>query len=201
MAADPPELWLARHGETEWTIARRHTGSTDVPLTDNGREQARALAGSLEGVKFDLVLSSPLSRAEETARLVGLEATPEPRLVEWDYGEYEGRTTAEIRAERPDWDLWRDGCPGGETPEAIARRLEPLVEELRPRRGKRIALFGHGHCLRALTGCWLGLGVEGGRWLALGTASLSRLGCEHGNPVVTLWNQQNHAPSDGRRSS
>ena len=183
-----PEIWLGRHGETEWTIRRRHTGTTDIPLTDRGREQAKRLAEHFAGVEFELVLSSPMSRALETARLAGLEAAVDERLVEWDYGEYEGMTTAEIKQSRPDWDLWRDGCPGGEDAGAIAARLEPLLDELRGRDGGRIALFGHGHCLRALAGNWVGLGPEGGRVLLLGTATLSILGVEHGGPVVASWN-------------
>jgi broad specificity phosphatase PhoE len=196
MAPDPPELWLARHGETEWTVSGRHTGITDIPLTENGREQARGLARSLAAVSFDLVLSSPRQRAEETARLTGLEPEPEERLTEWNYGDYEGQTTAEIQRERPGWDLWRDGCPGGEQPADVAARLKPLLDRLREREGERIALFGHGHCFRALAGCWVELGVEAGRSLGLGTASLSVLGSEHGAPVIQLWNQQNHAQPD-----
>jgi broad specificity phosphatase PhoE len=195
MRSAPPELWLGRHGETEWTVSHRHTGTTDIPLTDRGREQARELGRSLAGVDFDLVLSSPRQRAEETARLAGLEPESEERLTEWDYGEYEGLTTAEIQRERPDWDLWRDGCPGGEQAADVAARLKPLLDRLRGRGGDRIALFGHGHCLRALAGCWLELGVEAGRSLGLGTASLSVLGSEHGAPVIQLWNQLNHPPS------
>jgi probable phosphoglycerate mutase len=184
----PPEIWLVRHGETEWTLDRRHTGTTDIPLTDRGREQARRLAASFAGVEFGLALSSPMSRAEETARLAGLDATADARLVEWDYGEYEGRTTAEIREERPGWDLWRDGCPGGEDAGAVERRLEPLLEELRGRDRGRVALFGHAHCFRVLAASWVGLGAAGGRALMLGTASLSVLGVEHGGPVISRWN-------------
>ena len=183
-----PEIWLGRHGETEWTIGRRHTGSTDVPLTDRGVEEAKRLGASFAGVEFDLVLSSPLSRALETARAVGLEPQVDERLVEWDYGEYEGRTTAQIKEERPDWELWRDGCPGGESAADVAARLKPLLDELRERDGGRVAIFGHGHCLRALAGNWVGLGPEGGRVLLLGTAALSVLGSEHGGPVVASWN-------------
>jgi broad specificity phosphatase PhoE len=142
-------------------------------------------------VSFDIVLTSPMQRAEETARLAGLEPKPDPRLTEWNYGEYEGRTTADIQSERPGWELWRDGCPGGEAAADIEARLRPLLEELRTREGERIALFGHGHCLRALAGSWLGLGVvDGGRALKLGTASLSLLSSEHGNPVIERWNEQ-----------
>lgn len=183
-----PEIWLARHGETEWTVSRRHTGSTDIPLTDRGREQARSLGSSFEDIEFDLVLSSPASRAIETAGLAGLQPVIEPRLHEWDYGEYEGLTTAEIQVERPDWFLFRDGCPGGEDPTGIGQRLEPLLDELRARDGQRIVLFGHAHCFRALAGCWLGLGAESGRALTLGTASLSVMGVEHGRAAIVHWN-------------
>lgn len=189
MPESPPEIWLGRHGETEWTISRQHTGTIDIPLTDRGRKEARLLAGSFGAVAFDLVLSSPLSRAAETARLAGLEPRLDERLVEWDYGEYEGRTTAEIRRERPGWDLWRDGCPGGETIAEVDARLEPLLGELRERAGERIAIFGHGHCLRALAASWVGLGPVAGRALLLGTASLSVLGSEHDVPVIASWNR------------
>ncbi len=184
----PPELWLARHGETEWTVSRQHTGSTDIPLTERGREQARALLPSFEGIDFDLVLSSPASRAVETAELAGFEPDIDERLREWDYGDYEGLTTAEIQRDRPGWFLFRDGCPNGEDPTGIGQRLEPLLDELRGRTGQRIALFGHAHCFRALAGCWLGLGAEAGRALTLGTASLSVIGSEHGRPAIAHWN-------------
>jgi broad specificity phosphatase PhoE len=183
-----PELWLGRHGETEWTLSRQHTGTTDIPLTEHGRQQARSLAASFEGIGFDLVLSSPMRRAEETARLVGLEPRADDRLREWNYGEYEGRTTAEIQAERPGWDLWRDGCPGGERAEDVGARLRPLLDELRERTGGRVVLFGHAHCFRVLAASWLELGAQAGRALTLGTASLSVLGVEHGRPVIAHWN-------------
>jgi len=183
-----PEVWLARHGETEWTVSRRHTGSTDIPLTRRGREQAKALAPSFDGIEFDLVLSSPASRAIETAELAGFEPEIEPRLHEWDYGEYEGLTTAEIHQTRPDWFLFRDGCPGGEDPTGIGQRLEPLLDEIRARGDRRIVLFGHAHCFRALAGCWLGLGAESGRAFTLGTASLSVIGVEHDRPAIVHWN-------------
>jgi len=184
----PPELWLARHGETEWTVSRQHTGSTDIPLTERGREQARELLPSFEGIDFDLVLSSPASRAVETAELAGFEPEIDQRLREWDYGDYEGMTTVEIQRDRPGWFLFRDGCPNGEDPTGIGQRLAPLLEELLGMSGQRIALFGHAHCFRALAGCWLGLGAEAGRALTLGTASLSVIGVEHGRPAIAHWN-------------
>jgi len=188
VAASLPEIWLGRHGETEWTISRQHTGTTDIPLTGRGREEAKLLGQSFADAEFDLVLSSPLSRAVDTARLTGLEPTLDVRLVEWDYGDYEGLTTAEIKRDRPDWDLWRDGCPGGETAADVGARLRPLLEELRAHDDGRVAIFGHGHCLRALAGSWLELGAEAGRALLLGTASLSIMSSEHGAPVITSWN-------------
>ena len=181
-------MWLARHGETEWTQTRRHTGTTDIPLTERGREQARALIPSFEGIQFDDVLSSPMQRAEETARLIGLDPVPDERLMEWNYGKYEGRTAAEIQGERPGWDLWRDGCPGGEQADDVARRLEPLLDHLRTGGERRVVLFGHAHCFRVLAGSWLELGAMAGRALTLGTASLSVMATEHGNPVIAHWN-------------
>ena len=181
-------MWLARHGETEWTQSRQHTGTTDIPLTERGREQARAEAHHFKGIEFGRVLSSPMQRAEETAHLVGLDPVPDDRLMEWNYGEYEGRTTADIQRERPGWDLWRDGCPGGEKLDDVVRRLEPLLDELRVCGETRVVLFGHGHCFRVLAGSWLGLGGIAGRSLALGTASLSVMATEHGNPVIAHWN-------------
>jgi probable phosphoglycerate mutase len=183
-----PEIWIGRHGETEWTKTGRHTGSTEVPLTEAGREQARRLGKRFEGTEFDLVLSSPLGRSEETARLCGFDPQRDERLREWDYGEYEGRTTREIRGESPGWDLWTDGCPGGESLDDVVERLEPLIEDLRARPNQRIAVFGHGHLSRAFAGCWIQLGGIAGRALKLGTASLSVLGVEHENPVISLWN-------------
>ncbi|MSO40843.1 MAG: histidine phosphatase family protein [Solirubrobacterales bacterium] len=183
-----PEIWIGRHGETEWTKSGQHTGTTDLPLTENGRDQARRLGKRFEGVEFDLVLSSPLGRAQETARLCGLDPQPEERLREWDYGEYEGLTTKEIRVGKPGWELWTDGCPGGESLDDVVARLEPLIAELRAREDQRIALFGHGHLSRAFTACWIQLGGFAGQALKLGTASLSVMGVEHGNPVLILWN-------------
>lgn len=182
-------MWLARHGETEWTNTRQHTGTTDIRLTEHGREQARAMAPHFRGIEFGLGLTSPMHRAQETAHLVGIEAPePDDRLMEWNYGEYEGRTTAEIQRERPGWDLWLDGCPGGEQLDDVVRRLEPLLDELRVCGESRVVLFGHGHCFRALAGSWLELGGIAGRSLVLGTASLSVMATEHGNPVIAHWN-------------
>jgi len=185
------ELYLVRHGETEWSRARRHTGRTDVSLSPAGEAEAQALGAHLDGLEVDRVLASPLARATTTARLAGfgerLETTR--ALLEFDYGEYEGLTTPQIRAGRPGWDLFRDGCPGGETVGAVAERAWRLVAELTDGDG-RVMLFGHGHQLRILTTCYLGLPPDAARHLFLGTASVSVLGREHDWPAVLLWNEQ-----------
>jgi broad specificity phosphatase PhoE len=185
------ELYLIRHGETEWSRARRHTGRTDLPLSPVGEAEARALGQHLRGLEVDRVLSSPLRRATATAALAGFGDRVEltDALLEFDYGEYEGLTTAEIRAARPGWDLFRDGCPGGETVETAAARARKLLDSLNPSDG-RIMLFSHGHQLRILTTCYLGLPPDTARHLFLGTASLSVLGVEHEWPAVLLWNEQ-----------
>jgi broad specificity phosphatase PhoE len=185
------ELYLVRHGETAWSRARRHTGRTDVPLSPAGEAEARALGAHLDGLQVDRALASPMGRATATARLAGfgdrLETTPV--LLEFDYGDYEGLTSTQIRARRPGWDLFRDGCPGGETAGAVAGRARPLVAELTAADG-RVMLFGHGHQLRILTACYLGLDPDAARHLFLGTASVSVLGREHDWPAVLLWNEQ-----------
>lgn len=190
MATAPPEVVLARHGETEWSAALKHTGFTDIPLTPTGREQAAALRAPLAGRDFALVLSSPLARAVDTCWGAGLGERAELRdeLREWDYGEYEGWTTAEIRERRPQWRLWRDGCPGGESFEQLAARADRLVGELRALEGDAV-LFAHGHILRILTARWLGLPAQRGASFALGTATLGALGWERENPVIRRWNQ------------
>lgn len=181
---------LARHGQTEWSLSGQHTGSTDIPLTEEGRRQARALASRLAGREFALVLSSPLSRALETCRLAGLGDRVQVRaeLREWDYGEYEGLTTEQIRERDPGWHLFDDGCPGGETAEQVGARVDRVVAELRAAGGDA-AVFGHGHCLRVLAARWLERpACEGGRF-ALSTATLSELGGEHDRPAMWLWNE------------
>jgi broad specificity phosphatase PhoE len=185
------ELYLVRHGETEWSRARRHTGRTDLPLSPAGEAEAAALGRHLRGLEIDRVLSSPMTRAVSTARLAGLGDRVEltDTLLEFDYGEYEGRTTAEIRATRPGWDLFRDGCPGGETIEDAAGRARALLAELAGSDG-RVLLCSHGHQLRILTACFLGLPPDAARHLFLGTASLSVLGVEHEWPAILLWNEQ-----------
>jgi broad specificity phosphatase PhoE len=185
------ELWLIRHGETEWSRARRHTGRTDLALSSAGVAEARALGRHLRGLEADRVLSSPLTRARATAELAGFGDRLElsDTLLEFDYGEYEGLTTAEIRAVRPGWDLFRDGCPGGETVEAAAARAGKLLDTLTDTED-RVVLFSHGHQLRILTACYLGLPPDAARHLFLGTASLSVVGTEHEWPAILLWNEQ-----------
>jgi broad specificity phosphatase PhoE len=183
------EILLVRHGETEWSRDRKHTGRTDIPLTEIGRKEAAMLRDSLAGRSFARVLSSPLSRALETCRLAGLgdEVELTDDLREWDYGEYEGITTAEIREGRPDWYLWRDGCPGGETAADVGLRADRVIASLAGVEGEA-ALFAHGHVLRVLTARWLGLGPEAGALFKLDTGTLSALGYERETRVITRWN-------------
>jgi broad specificity phosphatase PhoE len=179
---------LVRHGETEWTRDGRHTGRTDIPLIDRGRQQAMRLRGELAGWRLALVLTSPLSRAFETCRLVGFgdRAQPRPDLLEWDYGRYEGLTSAQIAATRPGWSLWRDGGPDGETAADVGQRVDRVIAEVRAAAGDAL-LFAHGHVLRVLTARWLGEPPDGGRHYALETAALSVLGYEHQDPVIWRW--------------
>jgi len=183
------ELWLLRHGETEWSRSGAHTGKTDIPLTPAGRENAVAMGRRLAGRRFTLVLTSPLERARETCRLAGYgaEARTDPNLVEWDYGDYEGRTTAEIQQEAPGWSLWDGGVPHGETAAQVGARAE-LVIQRALEAGGDVALFAHGHILRILAARWLGLDADAGRFFALDTASMSTLGYEHSTRVITRWN-------------
>jgi broad specificity phosphatase PhoE len=183
------EIVLVRHGETEWSRDMRHTGRTDVPLTEKGRRQAEMLREALAERSFARVLSSPLQRALETCRLAGIGDRAELRdeLVEWDYGEYEGITTRDIREERPGWYLWRDGSPGGETAGQVGARVDPLVADLKAGGGD-VALFAHGHILRVLTARWLGLPPEDGALFALATATVSVLGFERETAVIRRWN-------------
>jgi broad specificity phosphatase PhoE len=184
------EVVLVRHGETDWTRTRQHTGRTDLPLDEEGREQARPVGEALRGRTFGLVLTSPLRRARETAELAGFRAVAQDRddLAEWDYGDYEGRTTKEIRAERPDWSLWRDGVPGGETPADVGRRADRVIDEVRAA-GVDTLVFGHGHQLRVLAARWLGLEPADGRLFVLGTATISVLGYERETPAMLRWNE------------
>jgi probable phosphoglycerate mutase len=182
---------LVRHGETEWSRSRQHTGRTDLPLTGEGRRRAEALRRPLRAAgPFALVLTSPLLRARATANLAGFAAEAQARddLREWDYGAYEGRTTAAIREERPDWDLWRDGCPDGEQPADVAARVDRVVAELRALDGGRALVFGHSHCLRVLAARWLEQPGAFGRHLPLATAAVSALGYERESPALITWN-------------
>jgi probable phosphoglycerate mutase len=197
----PGQLWLVRHGETEWSAAGRHTGRTDLRLTDAGRAQARALAGVLAGHSFAAVRTSPLERARETSVLAGFgdRAVPDVDLVEWDYGDYEGQTTAHIQASRPGWSLWDDGCPGGETADDVGARADRVIATARAEPGD-VAVFAHGHLLRVLAARWLGLHPGDGALFALDTASVSVLGWEHDDAVIRQWNlRQDSARSSSAR--
>lgn len=181
------EVVLARHGETEWSRELKHTGSTDVPLTEEGERQARRLADALAGREFALMLSSPLRRALETARLAGFEPEVRDDLKEWDYGDYEGRRTAEIREEIPNWTIWGCGARNGETVEQVGERADRAIAEIRSVDGD-VLVFAHGHLLRVLTARWLALEPGDGRLFALDPATLSTLGYEREQPVIRAWN-------------
>jgi len=183
-------IWLVRHGETEWSKSGQHTGRTDVPLTEMGRRQAQALGKRLGGRTFALVLTSPLGRARETCRLAGYDAVAQVTddLREWDYGVYEGRTTAEVRAEAPGWSIWTTEVKGGESVAEVGARARRVIDRA-VAAGGDVALFAHGHILRILAAGWIGFPPEGGRLLALGTASVSVLGYERETRVIEAWNQ------------
>jgi broad specificity phosphatase PhoE len=187
------ELWLMRHGETEWSRSGRRTGRTDLHLTAEGKRRAEALGRHLAGRPFSLVLCSPLARAVETCRLAGYGDVAEftDDLREWDYGEYEGRLLADIWKERPGWTIWTGGTPDGETIEQVAERARKVIDRA-VAAGGEVALFAHAQVLRVLTACWLGLSPDAGRLLVLGTASLSVLGYEHETRVIRSWNQDSH---------
>jgi len=192
MSDDLPTIYLARHGETAWSVSGQHTGRTDIPLTERGQREALRLGERLRAMTFAWVLSSPLQRASRTCELAGLggRAELDPDLVEWDYGQYEGLRSSDIRAQRPEWDIYRDGCPSGETPQQISARADRVVDRLRALPGDGI-LFSHGHFIRALTARWLGLELQAiSPYLALDTASLGALGYEHqlSRPNIRLWN-------------
>jgi broad specificity phosphatase PhoE len=193
--SDLPVVYLARHGETAWSLTGQHTGLTDLPLTERGEQNARRLGERLRGLAFAKVFTSPLTRASRTCELAGFGRVAEidPDLVEWNYGEYEGRRTAEIRAERPGWQLFRDGCPGGETLAQIAARADRVVARVRAIAGD-VLLFSSGHILRVLAARWLGVEPTFGKFFFLSTASLSQLGYEHdrASPVIRLWNDTRH---------
>ena len=182
-----PELWLVRHGETEWSRSGKHTSTTDLPLTERGEEVARTLRERLSAVEFDLVLSSPRQRAQRTAELAGFPGpVADEDLAEWAYGDYEGITTEEIRESDPGWTVWSHPTPGGETPEEVTTRLDRVLD--RAREHDRVLAFGHGHALRALGARWIGQPVADGRLFTLDTATVSVLGHERETPVVVRWN-------------
>jgi broad specificity phosphatase PhoE len=190
-----PVIYLARHGETAWSLSGQHTGRTDLPLTEGGESNARALGVRLRGLVFAKIFTSPSQRAVRTCELAGFAdaGEPDPDLAEWDYGQYEGRRTAEILAERPGWQLFRDGSPGGEAPAEIGVRADRVVSRLRAVHGD-VLVFSSAHILRVLAARWLGLEPAGGRHFLLSTASLSLLGYEHnlGEPAIRLWNDTHH---------
>lgn len=192
MTNPSPELWLLRHGATEWARSGRHTGRTDLPLLPEGEEEARRLAPLLASRTFDAVLVSPLQRARRTCELAGLGERAEvcDDLREWDYGAYEGITTAEIRRSVPEWTVWSHPCPDGESAADVQERCQRLIILALARLGSegRVALFAHGHILRSLAGCWLGLGVAGGALLMLDTACVSVLGQERQQRALLRWN-------------
>jgi broad specificity phosphatase PhoE len=198
--SDFPTVFLARHGETAWSLSGQHTGLTDLPLNERGEANARALATRLAGMTFSLVLTSPLMRAKRTCELAGFGrvAIDDRDLVEWNYGDYEGKRTVEILASRPGWKLFRDGCPGGESPAEIGARADRVIARVRAATGN-VLVFSSGHILRVIGARWLGLPPAGGAYFLLGTASLSALTYEHDmtEPVHRLWNDMHHltAPS------
>ena len=189
------ELWLVRHGETEWSLSGAHTSRTDIPLTDHGRKRAEELREYLRGTRFVAVYTSPMQRARETCEIAGLGAGAEveANLREWDYGIYEGKTTKEIREQKPDWTVWTDPLPAGETAEQVGERADRVI--LRAQRAgdghvdARVALFAHAHILRILAARWLGLAANAGKLLALGTGSVSVLGWERETRVIEHWNR------------
>ena len=201
MSESLPVVYLARHGETAWTVTGQHTGRTDLPLTERGEQNARTLAERLSGIPFAKVFTSPLRRAMQTCELAGFGSVAEVDrdLVEWDYGEYEGRRTVDILRERPDWQLFRDGCPGGESPFQIAARADRVVGRVRAVAGN-VLLFSSGHFLRVLATRWIGLEPINGRSFMLSTASLSALSYENklSQAAIRLWNDTHHVLADGQ---
>jgi broad specificity phosphatase PhoE len=196
MSDSLPIIYLARHGETAWSLTGQHTGLTDLPLTERGERNAQRLGERLKGLTFIKVFTSPLRRASRTCELAGFGAVAEvdPNLVEWDYGQYEGHTGTEIRGERPDWQLFRDGCPGGESPGQVDTRAHRVVNRLRDVQGD-VLVFTSGHFMRVLASCWIGLEpTQTSRSFMLNTASLSALGYEShlSRPVIRLWNDDHH---------
>jgi broad specificity phosphatase PhoE len=190
-----PTVYLARHGETAWSVTGQHTGLTDLPLTERGERNARRLGGRLDGIIIEKIYTSPLRRAMRTCELAGFgpAAAIDADLVEWNYGKYEGRLTEDIVAEHPGWQLFRDGCPGGESPKHVAERADRVVKRIREHAGN-VLLFSSGHILRALAARWLEIEILYGKFLVLSTASVSTLGYEHNRsePAILLWNDTSH---------
>jgi len=186
-----PSIWMVRHGQTEWSVAGKHTGRRNIPLTPEGEEEARKVGARLQSVSFAAVWTSPLERARKTCELAGFGARAEqvPDLMEWNYGDYEGLTSAEIRAKRPDWHLFRDGCPGGEELKDVVVRADRIVRRLKSVAGN-VLVFSHGHLLRVLATVWAGIPAENGSRFGLAPASLSILGWDHasGDPLIDRWN-------------
>jgi broad specificity phosphatase PhoE len=195
MGLGHPMVYLARHGDTAWTVSGQHTGRTDLPLLPQGEENAKRLGERLKGLTFTKVYTSPLQRASRTCELAGFASVAEtdPDLLEWDYGKYEGLLRAEILKQNPNWKIFQDGCPGGESPGQVAERADRVIGRVRAAEGD-VLLFSSGHFLRVLCARWLGLDPTGGRHFVLSTASLSALGYEHdlSEPVVRLWNDNRH---------
>jgi broad specificity phosphatase PhoE len=189
VSREEQKVYLLRHGETEWSLNGQHTGVTDIPLTENGRMAARLLKPILAKVTFTLVLTSPLQRARETCELAGLGqfANVDPDLIEWNYGEYEGLTTEQIRSTRPGWSVFRDGCPGGESPEQVGARADRVITKVRAAEGN-VALFGHGHFSRVLAARWINLSANYGENFLLDTATLNVLGYYRESPAFMIWN-------------
>lgn len=195
MSGNTRSVYIVRHGETAWSLSGQHTGLTDLPLTERGEANARRLRTRLAGVNFAKVFRSPLKRTTRTCELAGFGAVAEadPNLVEWNYGDYEGLRSAEIHQKRPDWQLFRDGCPGGETPEQVAMRADKVLRRVRACDGNAL-IFSSGHFLRMLSMRWLGLEAVAGRFFALDAASVSVLGADQGGaqPLIQLWNDTRH---------
>lgn len=207
MTSELPIIYLARHGETAWSLTGQHTGLTDLPLTASGEQTARRLAKRLQGLTFAKVFTSPLQRAHRTCELAGFGSVAEidRDLVEWNYGQYEGRRSAEIHEERPDWNLFRDGCPGGESPDQVSARADRVVNRVRALQ-RQVLLFSSGHFIRVLAARWLGLQpTANSRYFMLSTASLSGLGYEQdlSRPVIQFWNDTHHVDveTDNARTS
>jgi len=195
MSLPLPIIYLARHGETAWSLSGQHTGLTDLPLTEHGEENARALRERLAGLTFGKVFTSPLKRARQTCELAGFGGVAEldSNLVEWNYGQYEGLTSAQIHAQRPDWELFRDGCPGGESPEQVGKRADSVIGKLRSLQ-TNVLIFSSGHFLRVFAARWVALGPAGGSYYLLDTASVSAVSYENNlsGPAIKLWNDTRH---------